>query len=206
MRRKENEIWLIPLTKAPIATENSTTNWQNKTPSKQFDYTTIVDRLRTVNNKPKDIYMTVVEMFNVSTCLNLRTMQSQKSICCRIDVMISPINILFVRMTWSVVNWKVHWFRYFLCCKYLQLLYPERIFVFRIMSLQLNFSCFNYYEGHFLCLYSKTNCVSSICHRLTTFIIFMNEKGTKHFDTATKHLNLFLCKDMDIFVFILHWS
>ena len=42
---KKKEIWLRPMTKTPIPTENSKTNGQHKNETKNFDYTTIVDRL-----------------------------------------------------------------------------------------------------------------------------------------------------------------
>ena len=42
-RRKKNEIWLSPMTKASIQTENSTTNWQHKNATK----TSITQRLWT---------------------------------------------------------------------------------------------------------------------------------------------------------------
>ena len=37
------------MTKAPIPTENSTNNWQHENATKNFDYTTIEDRLKTVS-------------------------------------------------------------------------------------------------------------------------------------------------------------
>ena len=37
------------MTKNPLSTENSKTNGQHKTATKNFDYTTIADRLRTVS-------------------------------------------------------------------------------------------------------------------------------------------------------------
>ena len=37
------------MTKALIPTENSTTKWQHKNANKNFDYTTIMVRLRTVS-------------------------------------------------------------------------------------------------------------------------------------------------------------
>ena len=43
------EIWLSPVTKTPIPTENSKTNEQHKNATKNFDHTTIADRLRTVS-------------------------------------------------------------------------------------------------------------------------------------------------------------
>ena len=42
--RKKKEIWLCPMTKTPIPTENSKTNGQHKNATKNFDYTTIADR------------------------------------------------------------------------------------------------------------------------------------------------------------------
>ena len=49
MKKKKKEIWLSPMTDAPIPTEHSTTNWQHKNATKIFDYTMIAERLRTVN-------------------------------------------------------------------------------------------------------------------------------------------------------------
>ena len=46
---KTNEIWLCPMTKTLIPTENSTTNWQHKNATKNFDYTTIAYRLSKSN-------------------------------------------------------------------------------------------------------------------------------------------------------------
>ena len=46
-QEKKEEIWLIPLTKALTLTENSKKLSDNAT--KEFDYTTIADRLRTVS-------------------------------------------------------------------------------------------------------------------------------------------------------------
>ena len=48
-REKKKEIWLSPMTKTPIATENSKTNGQQEDATKNFDYTAIADRLRTVS-------------------------------------------------------------------------------------------------------------------------------------------------------------
>ena len=48
-KEKKKEIWLSPMTKTPIPTENSKTNGQHKNVTKIFDYTTIADRLRTVS-------------------------------------------------------------------------------------------------------------------------------------------------------------
>ena len=45
----EKEIWLSPMTKTPIPTENSKTKGQHKNATKNFEYTTIADRLRTVS-------------------------------------------------------------------------------------------------------------------------------------------------------------
>ena len=44
---KREEIWLSPITKAPTLTEKSTR--QHKNATKNFDYTTIADRLGTVS-------------------------------------------------------------------------------------------------------------------------------------------------------------
>ena len=50
-RRKKEEIWLSPMTKAPTPTEKSKKHRDNiKNAPKNFDYTTIADRLRTVSN------------------------------------------------------------------------------------------------------------------------------------------------------------
>ena len=47
---KKEEIWLSPMTNAPTLTEKSKKQRDNiKHATKNFDYTTIVDRLRTVN-------------------------------------------------------------------------------------------------------------------------------------------------------------
>ena len=48
-KEKKKEIWLSPISETPIPTENSKTKGQHKTATKNFDYTTIVDRLRTVS-------------------------------------------------------------------------------------------------------------------------------------------------------------
>ena len=47
-KRKKEEIWLSPMTKAPIPKEKSKT-WQHKNATKLLDYTTIAERLRTVS-------------------------------------------------------------------------------------------------------------------------------------------------------------
>ena len=50
VKEKKEEIWLSPMTKAPTPTEkskNDRDNIQNAT--KNLDYTTIADRLRTVS-------------------------------------------------------------------------------------------------------------------------------------------------------------
>ena len=49
VKREKKEIWLNPITKTLIPIENSKTNVQHKNVIKKFDYTTIVDRLRTVS-------------------------------------------------------------------------------------------------------------------------------------------------------------
>ena len=49
-KEKREEIWLSPLTKAPKPTDKSKkTTRQHKNAIKNFDYTTIADRLRTVS-------------------------------------------------------------------------------------------------------------------------------------------------------------
>ena len=49
-KEKKKEIWLSPITKAPTMTEKSKKQRDNiKTPPKNFDYTKIADRLRTVS-------------------------------------------------------------------------------------------------------------------------------------------------------------
>ena len=48
-RKKKEEIWLSHMTKAHTPTEKiQKATWQHKNPTKNFDYTTIADRLRTV--------------------------------------------------------------------------------------------------------------------------------------------------------------
>ena len=46
---KKEEIWLSPVTKTLKPTEQSKSTWQHKNATKNFDYTTIADRLRTVS-------------------------------------------------------------------------------------------------------------------------------------------------------------
>ena len=48
-QEKKKEILPSPMTKPPIPTENSKTNGQHTNATKNFDYTTIADRLRTVS-------------------------------------------------------------------------------------------------------------------------------------------------------------
>ena len=48
-REKKKEIWPSPMTKPPIPTENSKIKGQHTNATKNFDYTTIADRLRTVS-------------------------------------------------------------------------------------------------------------------------------------------------------------
>ena len=49
-QEKKEEIWLSPVTKAPTPTEKSKKQRDNiKNATKNFDYTTIADRLRTVS-------------------------------------------------------------------------------------------------------------------------------------------------------------
>ena len=49
IEREMKEIWLRPMTKTPIQTENSKTNRQHKNATKKFDYPTFADRLRTAS-------------------------------------------------------------------------------------------------------------------------------------------------------------
>ena len=50
LKEKKEEIWLSPMTQAPTPTEKSKKQRDNtKTPPKNFDYTTITDRLSTVS-------------------------------------------------------------------------------------------------------------------------------------------------------------
>ena len=50
VKRKKEEIWLSPMTEAPTPTEKSKKQRDNtKNATKNFDYTTIADRLRTVS-------------------------------------------------------------------------------------------------------------------------------------------------------------
>ena len=49
VKEKKKEIWLSPMTKSPTPTENSKTEGQHTNATKNFDNTTIVDRLRTVS-------------------------------------------------------------------------------------------------------------------------------------------------------------
>ena len=50
MKEKKKEIWLSPVTKTPTPTEQSKKQQDNiKNATKNFDYTTIADRLRTVS-------------------------------------------------------------------------------------------------------------------------------------------------------------
>ena len=60
------EIWLSPITKAPSPTEKSKKQRDNiKNATKNFDYTTIADRLKTVNwsnrSHPTGVVKTVYE-------------------------------------------------------------------------------------------------------------------------------------------------
>ena len=41
---EKKKVWLRPMTKTPIPTENSKTNGQHKNATKNFDYTTIADQ------------------------------------------------------------------------------------------------------------------------------------------------------------------
>ena len=45
--REKGKIWLSPMTKAPTPTEKSEKQRDNTNTHKNFDYTTIADRLRT---------------------------------------------------------------------------------------------------------------------------------------------------------------
>ena len=47
--RKRKIIWLSPMTKTHTPTEKKKAGWQNTNATKNFDYTTIADRLRTVS-------------------------------------------------------------------------------------------------------------------------------------------------------------
>ena len=47
IQEEKKEIWLSPMTKASIQTEQN--KWQYKNATKNFDYTTIADRLRKVS-------------------------------------------------------------------------------------------------------------------------------------------------------------
>ena len=50
LQEKKEEIWLSPMTKAPTPTEKSKKHHDNiKNATKNFDYTTIADRLKTVS-------------------------------------------------------------------------------------------------------------------------------------------------------------
>ena len=50
IKREKEEIWLSPMTEAPTPTEKSKKQRDNtKNATKNFDYTTIADRLRTVS-------------------------------------------------------------------------------------------------------------------------------------------------------------
>ena len=49
VNEKKKAIWPSPMTKPPIPTENSKTKGQHTNATKNFDYTTIADRLRTVS-------------------------------------------------------------------------------------------------------------------------------------------------------------
>ena len=50
IKEKKEEIWRSPVTKTPTPTEQSKkATWQHKNATKNFDYTTIADRLRTVS-------------------------------------------------------------------------------------------------------------------------------------------------------------
>ena len=48
-KEKKEEIWLSPMTKAYTPTEKSKKQRENTKRTKNFDYTTIADRLRTVS-------------------------------------------------------------------------------------------------------------------------------------------------------------
>ena len=49
IKEKKKEIWLSPMTKPPIPTENLKIKGQHTNATKNFDYTTIADRLKTVS-------------------------------------------------------------------------------------------------------------------------------------------------------------
>ena len=48
-QRKKKEIWLRPMSKAPALRKIQKATWQHKNVTKNFNYTTITDRLRTVS-------------------------------------------------------------------------------------------------------------------------------------------------------------
>ena len=52
-KEKKKEIWLSPTTKPSIPTENSKTKGQYTNATKNLNYTTIADRLRTINLSSK---------------------------------------------------------------------------------------------------------------------------------------------------------
>ena len=63
---KKEEIWLSTMTKAPyIHRKIQKATWQHKNATKNFDYTAIADRLRTVsssnNNHPTGVVKPVYE-------------------------------------------------------------------------------------------------------------------------------------------------
>ena len=50
VQRKKEKMWLSPVKKTPTSTENPKKQRENtKNPGKNFDYTTISDRIRTVS-------------------------------------------------------------------------------------------------------------------------------------------------------------
>ena len=67
------EIWLIPITKAPTPKEKSRKELDNrkKNATKNFDYTTIADRFRTVswskNSQPTGVVKPVYERSTFKT-------------------------------------------------------------------------------------------------------------------------------------------
>ena len=67
LKEKKEEIWLSPVTKTPTSTHRKIqkATWQHKNATKNFDYTTIADRLRTVswsnNSHPTGVVKPVYE-------------------------------------------------------------------------------------------------------------------------------------------------
>ena len=59
-KEKKKEVWLSPMTEASKPTANSATNWQHK----NFNYTTIADRVRTVSWRNNSYLASVVKPGN----------------------------------------------------------------------------------------------------------------------------------------------